>query len=279
MSLKSRQREIVIARVEMQWSIADIEKRFGFPTLQAARMAVIARSSVSPRGCRPFPAPEGRMGILLVAIAPASHAAGTRRGSGAGDRRRCGRHSPLTSPGILVDSSITVSNVETGIERTAVTDGSGRYQVPALPPGTYNISAALPGFTTRTLENVVLALGQAVTIDFQLRVAGITEAATVAGEILPVQVSRTEMSSVINQAQVDALPTNGRNFISFAVITPGVTTDRTPQQGAIDHSGLSFAGQRARSNNIMVDGLDNNDQVVGAVGPRSARRRSASSRC
>jgi hypothetical protein len=205
------------------------------------------------------------MGILLVAIAllltlPA-RAAGQARATGADVDGTVVDQ----SGGILVDSSITVSNVETGIERTAVTDGSGRYQVPALPPGTYDISAALPGFTTRTLENVVLALGQAVTIDFQLRVAGITEAATVAGEILPVQVSRTEMSSVINQAQVDALPTNGRNFISFAVITPAVAPDHTPQQGATTTSGLSFAGQRSRSNNIMVDGLDNNDLVVGAV--------------
>ena len=169
------------------------------------------------------------------------------------------------SGGILADSSITVTNVDTGIARTAVTDGSGRYHVPALPPGTYKVSAALPGFTTRTLENVALALGQAVTIDFTLRVAGITETTTVAAEILPVQVSRTEISSVVNQEQVDALPTDGRNFISFAVITPAVSPDHTPQQGATTTSGLSFAGQRSRSNNIMVDGLDNNDLVVGAV--------------
>lgn len=203
--------------------------------------------------------------VLLVAIAllltlPA-RAAGQARATGADVDGTVVDQ----SGSILVDSLITVSNLETGTVRTAVTDGSGRYQVPALPPGTYNVSAARPGFTTRTLENVVLALGQAVTIDFTLRVAGITEATTVAGEILPVQVSRTEMSSVINQEQVDALPTNGRNFISFAMITPAVAPDHTPQQGATTTSGLSFAGQRSRSNNIMVDGLDNNDLVVGAV--------------
>ena len=53
--------------------------------------------------------------------------------------------------------------------------------------------------------------------------------------------------------------------MSFTVITPGVTTDRTPQQGATGTSGLSFTGQRGRSNNVMVDGLDNNDSTVGAV--------------
>ena len=75
----------------------------------------------------------------------------------------------------------------------------------------------------------------------------------------------TTVASVVGQQQIESLPINGRNFISFSVITPGVTTDNTPQQGASATSGLSFTGQRARSNNIMVDGLDNNDPIVGSV--------------
>ena len=73
------------------------------------------------------------------------------------------------------------------------------------------------------------------------------------------------VASVVSQQQIERLPIDGRNFISFAVITPGVSTDRTPQQGASATSGLTFAGQRARSNNITVDGLDNNDTAVGSV--------------
>ena len=73
------------------------------------------------------------------------------------------------------------------------------------------------------------------------------------------------VSSVVADQQIQGLPINGRNFISFAVITPGVTIDNTPQQGASATSGLSFAGQRARSNSVMVDGLDNNDAALGSV--------------
>jgi len=80
-----------------------------------------------------------------------------------------------------------------------------------------------------------------------------------------VDTQRTAVATVVSEQQIDNLPINGRNFISFSIITPGVTTDRTPQQGASATSGLTFAGQRARSNNITVDGVDNNDAAVGAV--------------
>jgi hypothetical protein len=166
---------------------------------------------------------------------------------------------------VLPGVSVTVTNVETNVTRTITTDERGRYTAPALPPGSYRLTATLQGFATETRDQVVLLLGQGVTMDFQLRLAGTAESVVVVAESPVVAVNRTEVSSVVSQQQIVNLPINGRNFISFAVITPGVTTDRTPQQGASATSGLSFTGQRARSNNIMVDGLDNNDQVVGAV--------------
>jgi hypothetical protein len=162
-------------------------------------------------------------------------------------------------------AALAVTNSDTNLTRAATTDARGRYSVAALPPGTYRVSASLRGFATQTRAGVVLQLGQSVSIDFKLKIAGGAEEVTVTGEAPLVAVSHTEVSSVVDAQQIEGLPINGRNFISFSVITPGVTTDRTPQQGASATSGISFAGQRARSNNIMVDGLDNNDQVVGAV--------------
>ena len=76
---------------------------------------------------------------------------------------------------------------------------------------------------------------------------------------------KTVVSSVISREQIQHLPINGRSFIGFSLLAPAVVTDRTPQQGASGTSGLSFAGQRARSNNITVDGLDNNDSTIGSV--------------
>ena len=169
------------------------------------------------------------------------------------------------SGGVLPGATVTVVNAATNVSRTVPTDTGGRYSVPALPPGTYTIRVELPGFSPRTRAGVELALGRSVVMDFTLEISAAAEEVTVTANIPLVDVGRTEVSTVVNQQFIDNLPINGRNFIGFSVITPGVSTDKTPQQGASATSGLSFTGQRARSNNIMVDGLDNNDPVVGAV--------------
>ncbi len=100
---------------------------------------------------------------------------------------------------------------------------------------------------------------------WRLNVAGGQETVQVEVDTPVIDTQSTVVSSVIAQEQIEHLPINGRNFIGFSLLAPGVATDRTPQQGASGTSGLSFAGQRARSNNITVDGLDNNDSIIGAV--------------
>jgi hypothetical protein len=169
------------------------------------------------------------------------------------------------SGAVVPGATVTVTSVDTNVTRTSTTDSRGRYVVAALPPGAWHIAVAANGFAASRREGVVLVLGQAATVDFRLQVAGTQESVTVTGEAPVVDVTHTSVSSVVGQQQIEGLPINLRNFLSFSVITPGVSNDRTPQQGASATSGLSFGGQRARSNNIMVDGLDNNDPIVGAV--------------
>jgi hypothetical protein len=165
---------------------------------------------------------------------------------------------------VLPGVTITATNTATNQSRTAVTDKDGRYYIGALQPGVYAISAELAGFAMQRRRDLRLQLGQLAELQFTLR-AGTAEAITVSATAPVVDTTETSVSTVVGQEQIDSLPTNGRNFLSFSIITPGVTTDRTPQQGASATSGLTFGGQRARSNNIMVDGVDNNDPIVGAV--------------
>jgi len=168
------------------------------------------------------------------------------------------------SGGVLPGVTVTATNNATNQSRSTNTDSGGKYYIGALQPGVYTIAAELAGFAPLQRKNVRLLLGQLAEMNFNMQ-AGTAESIVVSAAAPVVDTTNTSVSSVVGQEQIDSLPTNGRNFLSFSVLTPGVTTDRTPQQGASATSGLSFGGQRARSNNIMVDGVDNNDPVVGAV--------------
>ena len=169
------------------------------------------------------------------------------------------------SGAVVANAALTAVEASTGVERVTKTDGEGRYRLAVLAPGIYRISAASSGFRTQVLENVRLTLGTSIELNFTLEVGGIAQHITVVATVPNVDPQRTALSTVVSTEQIENLPIDVRNFLSFSLLTPGVNPDVTPQQGASATSGLTFAGQRARSNNITVDGLDNNDSVVGSV--------------
>lgn len=209
-------------------------------------------------GCR---IPRCLLALAVVATGMAGHVLAQTRATGADLTGTVVDQSRAVLPGVTV----TATNNDTGISRSAVTDHEGRYAILALPPGTYRVRAELDGFNPHARPDVQLALGAAVDLPVTLTIAGATDQVTVTADAPAVDSQKTAIATAVSQRQIESLPINVRNFISFAVITPGVTTDRTPQQGASATSGLTFAGQRARSNNITVDGVDNNDAAVGAV--------------
>jgi Carboxypeptidase regulatory-like domain/TonB dependent receptor-like, beta-barrel len=159
---------------------------------------------------------------------------------------------------------ITAVNMDTALSRTTATDTAGRYMLPAIPPGVYSVTAELFGFGGQSRANVPLLLGQSARVDFSLRLSGVTELITVSDSAPVLDARRTAVAYTVGQSQIHNLPINGRNFISFSLITPGVVQDRATS-GIAGTSGLSFTGQSSRANNIMVDGFDNNDSTLGGV--------------
>jgi hypothetical protein len=125
-----------------------------------------------------------------------------------------------------------------------VSQGDGRFDVAALAPGRYVVRVSLAGFATQVLENVELTLGSRLDLDVQLTLPTPNEQIVVRADVPALDVQRTAGSTVVGQAQLEALPINGRNFVSLSLITPAVTVDRVPQQGAAAGSGLTFVGQR-----------------------------------
>ncbi len=158
-------------------------------------------------------------------------------------------------PGVV----ITVTNVETGAVREAVSDNAGRYRVSALPPGRYKLRANGSGYAPIERDGLVLQIGQVATIELKMQVPGVEEVVVVTEAAPVVETGRTQLGSVVNRVEIENLPINGREFLDFARTVPGVSGQQTSGQG----SGLSFNGQRGRSNNVSVDGADSNGQLNG----------------
>ena len=119
------------------------------------------------------------------------------------------------------------------------------------------------GFGDATHGNIVLEVGQAVTVDVSLAVAGVRERVDVASTTTGVDTTRSVVDAVIPSSAIEALPLNGRNFLELAFLVPGNSPapnfDPTKSNSVV----VSSAGQIGRGGNIMIDGADNNDDVVG----------------
>lgn len=168
--------------------------------------------------------------------------------------------------GAVIDGAqVMAINESVNLERRTVSQPDGRFSVPALPPGRYSVRVTRAGFATQVVEDVDLSLGSSFDVDVAMTVATASEQVVVRAVPPALDTQRTAISTVVSQSDLKYLPINGRNFVSLSLITPGVAVDRVPQQGAAAGSGLNFVGQRARANNITVDGVDNNDSTLGSV--------------
>lgn len=161
--------------------------------------------------------------------------------------------------GVLPGATLVLTNVDTGIARTSVTNEIGRYRIPAVPAGAYTLEVSLDGFATVQRTGLTLEVGQVVTVDVTLPAAGVSQEVTVTAAAPVIERGRTQSGAVVSRTEIENLPSNGRDFLSFSTIVAGVTGQQMSGQG----SGISFNGQRARSNNISLDGVDANGALNG----------------
>src|SRR6266436_3615831 len=169
-------------------------------------------------------------------------------------------------------ATVTLVQTETGRTRTLLTDSNGEYTAPSLPTGTYTVSAEISGFKKVSLSNVHLGVDQKVRMDMTLDVGQMTEVITIQAETPLVQTSSSDLSVTVEGKTIEALPLNGRNFVSLTRTVPGVL--RGIPGSNIDGAGslawrasasFSANGQRARDNNFMLDGVDNNETWLQTV--------------
>src|SRR5215475_4120974 len=173
-----------------------------------------------------------------------------------------------TTGSVVAGASVSLRNVDNNRTYMSTSDSSGYYIIPNLPPGSYELNVTYTGFEPFARPGVQLRVGQTATLDITLAVQGRREIVVeVTADTPPIEVTRTELSNVIETKQIQNLPISGRLFTDFALLTPGVTTGRTSVGSTITEfevSRVSFAGMRDLSNQVTVDGADNINTATGS---------------
>src|SRR5713101_1095844 len=169
------------------------------------------------------------------------------------------------SGGVIKGAKVTVTFLATGVVRTTTTDESGHYSFVQLTPGHYKMSVDAGGDFALEIPDLVLTVGAAAVYDAHLRLRSQSQTIEVTGTTALVETQRTEVSQTVDQRRIENLPINGRNYINFTLTDSQANRDSSPSIGAAPTSGLNFGGQRARSNEVSVDGADAVDKSVGGV--------------
>jgi len=160
--------------------------------------------------------------------------------------------------GVLPGATVTLRNTATNFETVVTTGPDGRFQAVLLPLGPYRITVEHEGFARLVREGIDLAVGQTVNLKLTLQISAVEEEITVTAEAPVIETSRTEGTIRIDTHAVEGLPNNGRNFLDYVKLTPGVTIVQGP-----DGDELSINGQKGIANNISVDGADFNNPFFG----------------
>ncbi|MEP7364866.1 MAG: carboxypeptidase-like regulatory domain-containing protein [Acidobacteriota bacterium] len=168
----------------------------------------------------------------------------------------------------VAGANVSAVNTATNVARTVPTNESGSYRIGPLVPGSYEVRVGNAGFKTKVQTGVVLQTGATVKIDFSLDVGDVTERIEVSAVAPMLQTQETSVGAVIDTAQLQRIPVNGRNYTRLLVLTPG-TSDIRRSQGRGDLSGtqmVSVNGQRTQDNSYTMDGLDNNMMFMNSPG-------------
>jgi hypothetical protein len=176
---------------------------------------------------------------------------------------------------IVPNASVSIENVDTHETRNATTGASGEYTFSLLPIGVYALRINAPGFSPFQRSNISLSAGQRERIDAKMQVGSVAQQVVVTGAPPALQTDDSTVGTTISDRAVQDLPTNGRNFINLAQLVPGANagTANSIASGSRpddrrETSAVSVNGQSTMVNTEEIDGLDNNERVIGTIGVR-----------
>ncbi len=156
---------------------------------------------------------------------------------------------------VVPNATVTISNKDTGSNKTSSTNDNGIYKFISVQPGSYTVKASGGGFAEQS-RDVTVNVGRTVDVNFQLGVGDVSAVVDVTGEEVQTTVSTPD--SVLNNDEIKNLPLNGRRFQDLATLTPNVEID--PDRGQ-----LSIGGQKGIDLAINVDGGDFTQPFFGGI--------------
>jgi hypothetical protein len=166
------------------------------------------------------------------------------------------------SGAVIPDAQLTLKNLANGTSFDATSSSSGFFAFPVVPVGNYELTATKAGFSGVKVPAVVIQVGNKSSLALTMKVAATGENVTVTADAELVETTRTSVADNVNEKTINNIPTLGRNFIDFVLLTPGVTRDTRTGD-------ISFAGQRGTLNSLTVDGADNNNSFFGQTTGRA----------
>jgi hypothetical protein len=178
-----------------------------------------------------------------------------------------------TSGAVIPRANITLVNLDTHDQRVALSNDSGEYQFTLLPAGSYSVTVKMKGFKTSTTSRLAIEAGDRARADIHLETGGATETVVVEAQTPLLQADNATVSSTVTQMAVEDLPLNGRNFVQLVQLVPGanegpgngLTSGGRPDDRR-STNGFSVNGQDDTLNNYVVDGIDDNERVIGTIG-------------
>ena len=172
-----------------------------------------------------------------------------------------------TTNAVVPGATVTITNRETGLRRSAKTDDAGRFNFPQLKPGTYSVKVEAQGFEPQQNDNVVSGLGQKQTVDFTLRVARSNETVEVNSEAPLINPENANTSTTLNAPALEDLPNPGGDLTYPLQFAPGALINTAGSGndfvgGTNGYGNVEFNGLPALSNGYIVDGLETNDPLT-----------------
>ena len=180
-----------------------------------------------------------------------------------------------TTGAVVPQAKVTITNTGTHEQRMAMTDSSGNYDFSLLPVGVYDVNVIETGFKAQTLTQINLQAGDRAREDVKLQTGAVDQTVTVEAETPLLQADSATVSSTVDAKSVQDLPLNGRNFVQLVQLVPGanegpgngLTSGGRPDDRR-QTSGFSVNGQDNVLNDFTIDGIDDNERIIGAIGVR-----------